>query len=440
MSASVRGIFTTNSRTFAVAGPVLYEVFGNGTSTAYGTVSNDTTMCSFAASPQQLLVASAGSVYILDLVTNILTQIAAATFAGPISLVGFSDGFFIALVADSQRFYVSAPYDATDWTTNGSAIVSVFQDNIVSMLVDHRELWFWSATKAVVYYDSGATFPFDVVPGGFIEAGCGSRFSPVRLDNTILWQGSDERGTGIFWRAQGYTPSRISNHSVEFEIQGYIKKYGKISDSIAFPYQDQGHNFWVIYFPTADKTWVYDVNTNSWHERGFWNTTIGAFTAARYQCHTYNDAFGKHLVGDWKTGKVYEMHIPYSDGAGGWLFASDFDNPIRRVRRAPHIAEEQKWIFFSELQVFLEPGLGIPGDDPTPGVTPQAMLRWSKDGGKTWSPLLSTSAGKQGQYQGRVRFLRLGRSRDRIFELSVSDAIPWRIVDAYIFAEPGDGT
>jgi hypothetical protein len=59
-------------------------------------------------------------------------------------------------------------------------------------------------------------------------------------------------------------------------------------------------------------------------------------------------------------------------------------------------------------------------------------LRWSNDGGHTWSNEYSAGAGKAGEYTKRVMFRRLGRARDRVYEISMSDPIPWRITDAYL--------
>lgn len=431
---SVRGIFSINGRTFAVPDGNFTEIFSNGTSTVRGAVSNDSFPVSMASSAQQLLIASAGSAYVFDLMANTLTLIPPATFSGPVSLVGYSDGFFIALIANSGTFYISGPLNANDWVTNGAAVVSVFPDNIVSMLVDHREIWFFSASKTVVYYDSGNIFPFDVVAGGFIEQGIAAKFGPVRLDNTIFWPGSDDRGNGVVWRAQGYTPARVSNHAVEFALQGF----SRMDDCIAFGYQDQGHTFYVMYFPTADKTWVYDASTNMWHERGFYDLNIANFKAAHYQVHTFN--FGKHLVGDWSSNNIYQMHIPVENGSGGWDFATDNENPIRRVRRAPHVSNEQKRIFHSRLQVYLESGLG-----PTPPLLdgagnprdPQMNLRWSNDSGHSWSNDMTVDVGKTGDFGKRAIFRRLGSARDRVYELSCSDPIPWRITDAFLEVEQG---
>jgi hypothetical protein len=528
----VRGIYGINGRVFAVGGTMLFEVLTNGKSIARGSVMNDGLPASMTASPAQLLIASGGTAYVFDLTANTLSTLAAETLTN-VNMVGFSDGFFIALIHNSQKFQVSAAEDATTWPGANAAIVSVFPDNVLAMLVDHREIWLWGASKSVAYYDSGgADFPYDVVPGGFIEQGIIAPASAVRLDNSVYWLGADERGGGIGWRAQGYVPARVSNHAVETALQSYAT----VSDAIGYAYQDQGHSFWVLYFPSANKTWAYDVATQMWHERGFWDAKNSAFTAHRSQCHAYG--FGKHLVGDWASGTIYQMAVPTQNGSG-WSFADDFGNSIRRLRRAPHISTEQQWMFHHEIQVDVEAGLGpippLPGAFSGPqtitlqdsnlglwnltvtdagilqttkiqpgaavpegiilndqtvtntswllgissngmltltaavfnsgnpmifalstspgqlyttisvaggmlqtraptayGRDPQLVLRWSDDSGKTWSNERLMNCGQAGAFKTRAIARRLGRSRDRIYEISASDPVPWRIVEAYL--------
>ncbi len=423
----VRGQIFTDARSFAVGGSIFAETT-NGNKTDYAPVlPNDGLPVSMAAGPSQILIASAGAAYVFDLNALTLTPIPAATLTN-VAFVGYADGFFIALIKNSHTIQSSAPLDATTWPPLSTGTVSVFVDNVLSILVDHREIWLFGITKSVVYYNSGAApFPFDVVPGGTIEQGIIAANSPVRLDNSVFWLGGDERGSGVAWRAQGYTPTRVSNHAVEFAWQGYAR----IDDVVGYSYQDQGHSFWVLYFPTANKTWVYDVATGMWHERGYWNLASGTFTAHKSWNHIF--AFGKHLVGDPTSNIISQMSINiFVDG--------DSQNPIRRVRRAPHVSTEQEWIFHHQFQVDLETGLG-----PQPPLTdgagnardPQINLRWSDDGGHVWSDLYSVGAGQAGNFITRAIWRRLGRSRDRVYEISVRDPIPWRIIDAYLTATPG---
>lgn len=528
-----RGEITIVDRSFAVAGSRFYEMDAAGNKTQYGILLNDDNPVSMAGGTTQILIASGGAPYVFDFTANTFTTLPPNTLLGPVSFVGYCDGYFVALLANSNQFQLSALLDATMWDALQTAKVSVFTGNVLRMYIDHREIWFHGERQTQVYTNTGDLFPFTPVQGGFIEAGIYAPNSESQLDNTLLWIGGDDRGAAVGWRASGYTPTRITNHAVEFAWQSYIQQYGAagVSTAVAYSFQDQGHAFWQIYFPLPNKTWVYDVATNMWHERGAWVESNSLFTAHHSWVHTFN--FGKHLVGDWNSGIVYDMSIGYPDDNG---------SPIRRVRRAPSISKEQQRQFHSQLQIFLESGLGpqppltgpssstshiylsdqfgaiwtvtiadngqlqsiaggigraeililndhvtvgswqvtVDGDPtsptykylvttpvnfgssypvdfpmattpkflqsgiyvasgqlqtntvPTGARDPMLNLRWSDDSGHTWSNYYAGGAGQAGKYYKRVMFRRLGKSRNRIYEISTSDAIPWRISDAYL--------
>ena len=445
-----RGSSTINGRGFVVIDSTLYEVLANGMLTALGNVGNDGAPCSFAAAPQQLAVVSAGALYVYQLVTQTNTglgfnvTIPAGTFQQitganapwlpqAVTQVAYLDGFFFVLVALSQTVYASNSFDATSWPPLSIKTINTFADNVISMISDHRLLYLLGQKSSETDYDAGS-FPFPLVtlPSGTMEQGAAAQFATAQIDNTVFFIGQrSDQGGGIAWRISGSNPVRISTHAVELAWQSY-QRSTKISDAVAFVYQDQGHTFWHVTFPSAQATWVYDVATNLWHRRGFFNLQRGAFQAALPISHMF--LFGKHLVGDRASGRLYDMEIPIQAG-GGWAFCDDNGNPIRRVRTAGHIAQEHQWMRYSELEVYCETGLGpnpplLDGQGEPRG--PQVMLRCSRDGGHTWGSIRTESAGEAGKYLKRVSFRRLGRARDMVFEVSVTDPVPWRFVDAYV--------
>jgi hypothetical protein len=415
----VRAEFTINGRTFAIGGGKFCEIDAAGNVTVRGDVFRDATQAYIIGGTNQLAMCCSGHLYAFTLATNAFVEVDTTTgvaLQGPVSWIGYSDGYYIALLANSSKFQISALLDATVWDPLDIAQVEVFADNVIGAIVDHRELWLCGPKSSQPYQNTGnPLFPFEVIPGAFIENGIVAQGSLCRLDNSIFALGADERGSGIAWRAQGYLPTRISNHAVEFAWQGY----STISDAIGYSYQDQGHAFWVLYFPTADKTWVYDVATQMWHER---SSMINGLAGAHLgRCHVF--AFGKHLVGDRLSGKIYQMSISiYTDNG----------IVIERVRRAPHISAEDQWIMFTFLQVILESGLATLKDGNDQFIAPVMNLRWSDDGGHTWSNYHQMGCGKLGEYKTRVFMRRLGRARDRVFEISTSDPIPWRVIDGYL--------
>jgi hypothetical protein len=364
-----RGLFEFNGRCFAVGGARFCEIQAGGVVVNIGAVVNDGKPASMVANQaNQVLIASGGTIYLYDLATNIFSQPSGAPTG--INIVEFSDGYFVALSANSNQWQLSNSLDGTIWSGINVAKISVYAENIVSMIATDRQLVFFGNKRSVVYYDSGNTFPYDVVPGGFIEQGCAATYSPVRMDNSIFWLGKDERGQGIAWRNNGYTPQRISNHAIE---QTWAT-YPRIDDAIGYSYQDGGHTFYHLYFPSANASWRYDAATQMWHEPLFWDVTRGTYTAHHSQCHVF--AFGKHLVGDWKTGNVYQMDT---------AFLNDFGNPIRRMRRSPHVGTLGKRTFHNSLQLFCEVGLGpqppLTGPNLGPPKAPNSIILADVNGG-----------------------------------------------------------
>lgn len=406
----VRGMYALNGHLYAAGGGTMCEVSSVGVVTNYGAIENDNRPVSMAGNTTQLAIASAGAGYIL---AGTLSPITSAGFPGATHVV-FLDGYFISLDPDSQQFRISGLYDGTTWDALDFASAEGAPDKAIAMMADHRELWVFGSQSIEGFYNSGnADFPLSRIGGSFVEHSCAASRSPAKLDNSIYWLDGGPEGAGMVYRLEG-RPVRVSTHAIETAIQGYTR----IDDAIGFAYQDQGHSFYVLNFPTGQATWVYDAASNLWHERAYWNQATASFEAHRGQCHAY--AFGKHLVGDRTTGNIYALkHDVYTDNG----------DTIRRVRRAPHIGAENHRLFYSLFEPHFEAGAALPSGL---GSDPQCMLRWSNDAGHTFGSERQAAAGKLGQYTRRAQFWRLGSGLDRVFELSVTDPIRWVLLDAYL--------
>jgi hypothetical protein len=242
------------------------------------------------------------------------------------------------------------------------------------------------------------------------------------MDNGLFWLGRDRRGEGIVYRANGYTGVRISTHAVEWQIQ----QYDDISDAIAYTYQQDGHSFYVLVFPSANTTWVYDAATQAWHERaGF---TDGNFTRHRGNCQmAFNN---KVVIGDFENGNIYAFDLDdFSDNGGiqKWL---------RTWRALPTGTNNLRRTAQHTLQLDCESGVGL---NLGQGSDPQVMLRFSDDGGHTWSNEHWKSMGKIGEYYKRVLWRRLGMTtklRDRVYEVSGTDPVKIAIMGAELILSP----
>lgn len=528
--------------------PQLFRIDSSGTgSLVGGLVGLLSSTWRFAVGIDSILICAANimgslSVSRYDVLTSSLSI---PIIPEPCNAVAYINGYFLAMSSYSSKIYFTL--DSTTWDALDFFVVSSTSDLNQNIIIDHGELWIFGQLTTQVYALTGdPDTPFQPNISGFIQQGIAAPDSLVQLDNTLFWIGGDIRGQGIGWRANGYIPQRVTTHAVEYAWS----QYSTIADARAFAYQDQGHSFWVINFPTANATWVYDVATGLWHERSYLND--GAEEAAIPQCHAF--FFGKHLVGsrinfDPSLGggqKIFEMKIPEANGSGGWNFVTDDGDTIRRTRRAACLSKDQKRVKYSQMQVYLESGLGpipalvgpIPGgsidslfftnggstprfpvgdwqfvsvqnDDssvvqqgtvniptatgyvtltlpnpytatgwtvygssdnwqtiygwlvagplmsPATGAdlhfadtttvapfpytrAPQMMLRWSNDGGHTWPNEYQLDCGQAGEYSARVIQRRLGQGRNRVFEISVTDPIPWRIIAGEVQAEECD--
>ena len=411
-----RAMFALNGRCFAVINDTLWEIGSGGTVTNRGTLAVDlfpATISSNGDAGDQLFITSGDVGYVFNLSTNTLTT----ELASGASIGGVNDGYFVSLDNATSEFRISDLNDGTTWDPTQFAARSDAPDRWKSMLcTSYGQIWLWGDQTASVWYNAGTTpFPFAPDPSGLVPYGIKAAFSAAEVVDRVIWLATSRNGGVQVVSAQGFVPERISTHAIEYAFS----TYATLTDAVAQVYSEQGHLFYILTFPTAQKTWVYDVSTGLWHERGTWISETSTWEAL----HTLYGAaaFGKWLVSDRTSGLIYEQQVGFTTDVE--------DRLIRRVRRSPATFSEHQRLRTSMLEVFFEPGLGLSTGQ---GSDPQVTLQISNDGGKTWGNERSVSAGAQGAYRTRVRFRRLGMARDRVYEVSVTDPIPWRMISAYI--------
>ena len=420
-SGPVRGLWQLNGFMYVVSGNTLYKVTSAYVATSLGTIAG-TGPVSIADNGTQIFIAANGPSYIYNATTNVFAQITDPDFPGAVT-VGYLDGYFVFNEPNSQRVWVTSLLDGLSVDPLDFASAEGSPDGLVSLIIDHREAWLFGTNSVEVWYDAGLVdFPLQRIQGAFNEIGCIAPYSVAKMDNGIFWLGADARGRGIVYRANGYTGVRVSTHAVEWQIQ----QYSDMSDAIAYTYQQDGHSFYVLIFPTANTTWVYDVATQAWHERAGWSN--GEFVRHRSNCQvSYNNQI---IVGDYQNGNIYAFDLnTYADNG-------QVQKWLRSWRALPTGQNNLKRTAQHSLQIDIEAGTGLnlgQGDDP------QVMLRWSDDGGHTWSNEHWAPIGKIGEYYRRVFYRRLGMTlkiRDRVYELSMTDPVKTAIMGAELIMSP----
>ena len=452
---------TNGSDFYVVSGIQVFKLTStSATPQLLGTVSG-TGPVSIADNGAVIFFACNGPSYTYFEPTGEFNQITDENFPGAVT-VAYIDNLFVFNEPNSQRIY---SVDTVDPLTAQYIYPLVFSstdlssadgspDGVVAINVDHRQMWVFGTDSVEVWYNAGLTgFPLTPVQGAFNEIGCVAPYSVAKLDNALFWLGTDARGQGIVYKNNGYSGIRVSTHAIEYAIA----QYGNISDAVAYTYQQEGHAFYVLNFPSASKTWVYDVSVQAWHERA-----SGDENQFRHRSNCQCNFGGTIIVGDFENGNIYAFDLDvYADNG-------QVQKWLRSWRALPTGQNNLKRTAHHSLQLDAESGVGLNGIDPsTPlealltessselltessedllvsvatvqGVNPQAMLRWSDDGGHTWSNEHWRSMGAIGQYGYRTIWRRLGMTeklRDRVYEVSGTDPVKIAIMGAELFITP----
>lgn len=410
---AIRGGIESASRAFFVSGNGFYEVFADGTSTLHGTLNTATSRIDIEENPTQVMLIDGEYGYIFNKTTDTFSVISDANFPVPSDLT-FQDGYFIVTEAQTSKFWISSLNDGTTWGALDFTTVESSPDDLVGLISDSSNLWLFGTKSVEVYQNTGnAVFPFQRIAGAIIETGCAAQQTIKELDNRIFWLGTDENGDAIVWVSNGYNAQRVSTQAIERKIADSTN----FNESYAWVYHERGHAFYMLQVKGLKTTLCYDTATGLWHERMYRNTTTNAEEQHRGVCHVFFDQ--KHLVGDRLTNQIYDMSLNYY---------SDDGDPIKRIRISPYYDEEKRLITHSQFELDMQVGVGLQSGQ---GSDPKIMMQYSDDG-KTWSSELWRDIGKVGKYFTRVKWNKLGRARQRIYKVEITDPVFVQINEAIL--------
>lgn len=416
-----RGAVNSAGRMFRVIGAGFYEFFADATFTKWGTVAQD-------ANPAQLVfdsvlgnqigVCSGGNVYVFNLTTNVLS----AAIIGPgFTHLAYAAGFGLAFNPTNGQTRLSNLFDLTVWDAGTFFRRSLFADQALTMFVDANNLvWIIGTDTFEVRYNTGVgSQPFSPLEGLVGRFGIAAPFAFGLTGNQNFWLSRNAEGVGQFVATRGSIPTPVSTYGVNTAIAGYLRS-STISDAEVLTYQQQGHTWPVLSFPSPKKTWAYDVEGQGWAERGKWNPVTGMFELWTPRTHSFS--FGKHLVGDRTTGNLYEMDTTFTtegDGTG-----------IVRERIAPLLTNEHKRTPIDSLELLMDPGVGTASGA---GSNPQATLSMSDDSGHVYGNQRMASMGRIGNFRKRIYWTRLGAPPSAVAKVRYSDpSSPSSIVDCWL--------
>jgi hypothetical protein len=365
-----------------------------------------------------VIVDGTDQLYVYNRVSGVFSTPALYNYLGA-TTVAELDGWFIFNEPNTQKFFLSPVYwdGVSDFDGTYFALKDDEPDNLVAVVQNNREVWLMGEATTEPWFNAGGpNVPFSRIDGAMLQIGCAAAFSVARTGKGLIWLARSERGENSVVMTQGYQFQVVSTPAISWALN----QYSTVADATGYTYTEEGHEFYVLTLPTGDATWVYDLTTGYWHQRASFDPLTGQFHRQRV---SWLANFANRRVGlDYKNGRIYQQSRNYF---------TDDQYPLVALRRSPHVWDknDRNRVVNSRLQLDFFPGVGL-----ADGTAPQAMLRWSNDGGQTWGNEHWTSIGVQGETKNRAIWRRLGSARDRVYEVRVSDAVRRDIVGASLSA------
>ena len=418
-SAEVRGFTTYNDELYAVVGGDVKKVNSSGAVTTLGSIGTVSGVASLAAGRTQVGIVDGQAGYYTT--GTSLSTITDSDFPnGATHLVYFNDRFFANDPDNAGRDYASDEADVSSWGSTALATAQRKPDALQGLAAIPQYLLKFGTETMEPWGDTGGTpYPLEPFPGGS-GIGLAAPHSLASLAEEVFWLGQAREGTGAVFRG-GIQANQISHPALENEFAGY----STISDARGFCFASNGERFYVLTFPTADRTWVCHLNTltRAGPETAWTRWKSYGLGRWRPNCHAF--FADKHLVGDYADGNIYELSFDAYSDAGA---------RIERERRIRVIidADRHTRLFHTMLELEFEFGVG------TASLDPQVMVSWSDDRGHTYSNERTVSLGNVGKYGARGVLRRLGVSRDRVYRFRILDECCTAISGAYLTVERGD--
>lgn len=406
-----RGIYrATNGKLFVVLANTVYFVDAAWNWKSLGTLATTGGPVSMADNGTSVFIVDGVNGFTVDLTSLVFARCTDPAFYGA-DRVDYVDGYFVFNQPGTQHFFISR-YNDIKFDSLDIASKNTYADNLVSLAIMHREIWLFGELTTEVWFNAGSPdFTFQRMPGVFIEHGCAAKHSVAKIDLALFWLSKDLQGQGIVFAGRNYGAERVSTYALEAEFA----TYARIDDAVGFSYLQGGHAFYVLTFPTANKTWCFDTTTQQWHQRAYLNA--GSLDRHRMIAHAAYG--GQNVVLDWQNGNLYALDPNnYTDNG----------DPIRRVRSFPHLGgSDGNRIMFRQFIADMEVGNGMPDSS-----APEIALRWSNDRGASWGMPVTADLGAIGKYATSIQWQRLGYARDRVFELSWSAPVRTALNGAWV--------
>lgn len=327
-AAPVRGLYrASNGQLFSATGNGIYYVAPDWTSTLLGTTAVNTTPVKMGDNGTTMTIVDGSAFgWLVNLSSHAYSAQSDGNFFGS-NFVESLDTFQLFNKPNTNIFYCSLS-NSTTFDPLAFAAKVGYPDSLAGIAVQNRNPWLIGAqSSSEIWFDAGAPdFPFQILPGPFIEHGTDAIWSIAKQGGSVFWSSQDQYGKTIIVEGTNFSTKKISTPAIEFAIS----TYPTTSDAVGFCYEQRGHAFYWLKFPSANDgsgaDWVYDLTTQLWHERSWLNP--GTCEPEGHRALSAAYAYGVNVVGDRATGQLYMLDPDNPTDAGAF---------IERRRGYPHL-------------------------------------------------------------------------------------------------------
>jgi hypothetical protein len=311
-------------------------------------------------------------------------------------------GFVIATEAGTDVVFVRVPGDGT-WQQLSFISAEYSPDKVVAVRRLGEQVWLLGEDTAEAWALSADASPPMAPYGGLVfDYGCLSRSAAVALPGAIIWVDNAHQ----VQITNGGAPVVISDHGLSEQIRSIDP--GDLRGSW---YQRDGHKYYQLTLGNV-ATWVYDLTTKQWARRSTLGLPYSRISA-------YASIADVVLAGNAVTSQIYRLNSDVRSDAGDSF-------PVEFTAFA-EVLEGQ--VQCSNLELICQVGDAPWNGD---GSDPQIGMRYSDDGGESWSGWRFRPLGKAGQSRVRVRWNALGTIKapyGRIFHFRAADPVGRRFSD-----------
>lgn len=412
-TSPVRGWHVFKNTIVAVAWNTVYTVSSTGVVTSIGTISTSVGNVGMEDNGTLLMIVDGTACYGWN-GTTFTSPLTDSNIPNGATTIAFNDLHFICDYPSVNGQYNVSPLiytPGTAWNSLWIGNASASPDALLAVDVDHGFLICWGSNSIEFHYDDGGTpSTFPPYQSATQQVGLAAKWSRAKFNNTMAFLGTNLQGGYSVYQFNGFQAQVISTR----DIDSYFDDFTTVSDAVAMSFMWDGHPFYVLTFPTANRTFMYDGSTQVWSEMQTGTGLIGRYYGQF--AITFN---GQVYVSDYSNGNIYQL----TDET-----FTDNGTPIMRLCQTKHIHDDGNMLAIDEVFLDLETGVGLQSGQ---GSNPQIMVSVSKDGGRTFGNERLMGIGAVGQYIGpRATLRRFGAARDFVFRIRMTDPVKWAVTYA----------